>query len=59
MQKQMEFWPDLEKLQQNQAIWESLNHQQKEKIIIALSRLVSKYVYLKNTKQTREANHEG
>lgn len=58
MQKQMEFWPDPEELQQNQAIWESLNHQQKEKIIIALSRLVSKCVYLENTNQTREANHE-
>lgn len=59
MQKQMEFWPDLEEQQQTQEIWGSLNQQQQKKTIIALSRLVSKYVCLEKTKQTREANHDG
>ena len=49
----------MEEQQQAQEIWESLNHQQQEKIIIALSRLVSKYVCPEKTNQTREANHDG
>lgn len=58
MQKQMEFWPDPEKHQQTQKIWGSFNQQQQQKIIIALSRLVSKYVCLEKTNQTREANND-
>lgn len=58
MQKQMEFWPDPEELQQNQNIWENLNHLQQKKIITALSRLVNKYVCLEITNQTRETNHD-
>ncbi|MDA3834907.1 MAG: hypothetical protein PF495_16095, partial [Spirochaetales bacterium] len=58
VQKQMEFWPDPEELQQNQNIWENLNRLQQEKIITALSRLVKKYACLEITNQTREANHD-
>ena len=48
MQKQLELWPDQEE-QKTQEIWNNLNLQQKEKIITALSRLVSKCVHLKKT----------
>ncbi|WP_321494003.1 hypothetical protein [uncultured Desulfobacter sp.] len=57
MQKQLELWPDQEE-QKTQEIWNSLNLQQKKKIITVLSRLVSKCVYLKKTNQTREADHD-
>lgn len=58
MQKQMEFWPDPKEHQQTQGIWGSLNQQQQKKIITALSRLVSKYVCLERTNQTREAKDD-
>ncbi|WP_320040016.1 hypothetical protein [uncultured Desulfobacter sp.] len=58
MQKQLELWPDQEE-QKTQEIWNSLNLQQKKKIITALSRLVSKCVYLKKTNQTKEVDREG
>ncbi|WP_321492792.1 hypothetical protein [uncultured Desulfobacter sp.] len=57
MQKQLELWPDQEE-QKTQEIWNSLNLQQKKKIITVLSRLVSKCVYLKKTNQTMEADHD-
>jgi len=56
--KQMELWPDPEEPQQTQEIWKSLNHQQQKKVIIALSRLISKSLYLERTNQTREVAHE-
>jgi len=58
VQKQMEFWPNPKEQQQTQEIWGTLNQQQQKKIIIALSRLVSKYVCLERTNQTREANYD-
>jgi len=57
--KQMELWPDPEEPQQTQEIWESLKHQQQKKVITALSRLISKSLYLERTNQTREVKHEG
>jgi len=54
----MEFWPNPKEQQQTQEIWGTLNQQQQKKIIIALSRLVSKYVCLERTNQTREANYD-
>jgi len=57
MQKQLELWPDQEE-QKTQEIWNNLNLQQKEKIITALSRLVSKCVHLKKNNQTREVDHD-
>ena len=57
MHKQLEIWPDPEEIK-TQEIWNSLNHQQKKKIIVALSRLVRNYITPKKMNQTREADYE-
>lgn len=57
MQMQLEIWPDPEEVK-TQEIWNNLTRQQKEQIITALSRLVSKCIYQEKTNQTREADHE-
>ena len=58
MQMQLEFWPDPKK-QKTQEIWNNLNLQQKKEIILALSHLVSKTVYLEQDNQIKVVDHEG
>ena len=58
MQKQLSFWPIRKKTSQTLEIWQSLDREQQNQVIMALSHLIQKIVCPKEEKQTGGVNYE-
>lgn len=58
MQKQLSFWPIQKETSQTLEIWQSLDREQQNQVIMALSHLIRKIACPKEAKQTEGANNE-
>lgn len=58
MQKQLSFWPIQKKTAQTPEIWQALDHEQQNQVIITLAHLIQKIVFPKDATQIKETNNE-
>ena len=58
MHRQLELWLTSMDASQTPKIWPALTNQQKQELITALARLISKMVSTEVTSQTEELRHE-
>ncbi len=58
MLKQLSLWPMQKESPQALQIWQSLNHEQQNKIIMDLAILIRKIVRAEQEKKTKGANDE-
>ena len=58
MQKQLNLWPIQEESSQTQEIWQNLDHQQQNEVVMALAHLIRKIVCPEKENQSKGANNE-
>ena len=58
MLKQLNLWPIQEESSKTQEIWQTLDHQQQNQVVMALAHLIRKIVCPEKAKQSKGANNE-
>ena len=58
MLKQLNLWPTQEEPSQTQEIWQTLDHEQRSQVVMALAQLIRKIVCPEKSKQSKGANNE-